>query len=58
MISHKYISKFIVLKLVVNRSLTNGQGRKYHVVFMRCYDNIVDYYGKDLYRARPIIKLL
>ena len=24
---------------VVNRSHANTQGRKYHVVFLRCYDN-------------------
>ena len=33
----------VVLKLVVNRSRTNAQGRKYHVVFMRYYDNIPPY---------------
>ena len=35
----KWILKLnTVLNLVVNRSRTNAQGRKYHVVFMR-YDN-------------------
>ena len=42
--TYMYICSSTLLR-VVNRGHTNAQGRKYHVVFLRCYDNSSTIYG-------------
>ena len=43
---------YAVLKLVVNRSCTNDKERKYHVVFMMCYDNsMCKCYSSDVHSS-------